>query len=184
MNNKKNIIIGILIFILVITISIVLVVMSTKNIDNKKEKRVKTSLYEVDKFDNNYVYVNTEGKIVTIEGYSKIKSLISGTSLARKNEEDDYIIIDNKGNTIVESNKYHSLDDTLSMFDILTPNLNYIAEIQDKYALLDIQGKEITGFKYDNISTWMFNNYIYKIEVDEKYGVIANTRKSFIRAYL
>lgn len=159
--------------------------MLTKGVKNKEEEKViKSSLYEVDHFDNTYVYVNTDGKIVTMEGYYKIKSLISGTSLAKKNEEDDYSVIDNKGNVIVESNKYESLDSAHSMIDSLTTNLNYIVRIKDKYALLNIQGKEITDFKYDNISTWMSNNYIYKVEVDGKYGVIANTRKSSIRTYL
>lgn len=183
MNKNKSIIVGIFIFLIVIIVSILVVVMSTKTVENKDETKVsKSSLYEVDHYDNTYVYVDTDGKIVTMEEYEYVTNLESGSSLARKNGEDDYSIIDNKGNVIVPSDKYDSIDDTLGMFDSLTLNLNYVAEKQDKYALLDVEGKELTDFKYDNISSWMFNNYIYKIEVDEKYGVIANTRKSFARA--
>ena len=63
-------------------------------------------------------------------------------------------------------------------------NLNYAVSKNGKYALLDINGKELTDFKYDAINSWKFNNIIYEICVDDKYGIISNERKSFDRAYI
>ena len=182
-SGKLSTILGLIIFISVVIIGMVLAfIMMNKNNPNNSngEEVLKSSLYEVDNYDNTYVYVNTSGKIVTIDGYSKIKEFSKESALAKKVGEDDYSVIDSKGNVIIESNKYDSIDDSVSMYSV-NPNSNYIAEKNYKYALLSLDGKELTDFEYDDIiQEGIDNNYIYLIEIDDKYGVISNTGKVLI----
>ncbi len=181
MNKRKTIIIGVIIFIAVLVIGMLVVTMLLPNNKISNENEVsETSLYEIDHYDDTYVYVNTNGKIVTIEGYSDIEGLEGGTSIATKVGENYDCIIDNNGKIIVENTKYDYIDSALGIFHVLSNNCNYIVSKDDKYALLDGNGKEITNFEYDNISSWMFNNIFYKVEKEEKYGVISNRGKILI----
>ena len=182
-SGKLSTILGLIIFIGVVTVGMVLafIMINKNNPNNSNEEEVlKSSLYEVDNYDNTYVYVNTNGKIVTIDGYTKIREFSKESALAKKVGEENYSVIDSKGNVIIESNKYDSIDDSVSMYSLI-PNSNYVAEKNYKYALLSLDGKELTDFEYDYIAQdGIDNNFIYLIEIDDKYGVISNTGKVLI----
>lgn len=174
MKNKK--LIGILIFSAVIIIAVVTSIVIVEDIGflgkNADNSVVSNSLCLVDTDDNKKIYVNTNGEIVEFDKYSSMSNFSYGSSLVEK--DDEKFIINSTGKIIVPSDKYDSIK------EISNEGLNYIAEKEDQYAILDSFGKEITEFKYSWITTVRECDKIYKIEDYGKTGYISVTGKELV----
>lgn len=174
MNNKT--LIGILIFSAVIIVAVVIFIVIVKDsvflskgIGNSTASN---SLCLVDTDGNMKVYVNTNGEVVKFDEYSSMSNFSYGSALVEK--DDKKFIINSTGKIIVPSDKYDSIK------IISNIGLNYIAEKEEQYAILDYLGKEITEFKYSWISTVRECDKIYEIEDCGKTGYISVTGKVLI----
>ena len=166
-------IIGIIVVVLIVSFGIVV---GSGLLSNEKKKAVSNnsvvsgSLYLVDKDDNKRIYLNTNGEIVEFDKYSSMSIFSYGSSMVEKDNKK--FIINSSNEIIVSSDKYDSID-------ILTDNatsdkgLNYVAEKDGKYALLDSNGKELTEFIYSWISPALKCDKIYEISDYGKNGYIS-----------
>lgn len=170
---KKKIIISIIVIAIVI-ISAIFVVNKIQE-ENRKYEIAQISEYNyfILKEDNKYGVINKKGEKIIDAKYDDIKIPNPEKSVFICYEGDTTTVLNNKGEKIYtqyQNIQPLKLKNVLSDLMYEKTTLKYSKD--DKYGIIDIDGKKITDAIYDDIDTLQFKEGELLVKQDGKEGII------------
>lgn len=119
--------------------------------------------------------------------YDDVQSYFQG-NICKVRDDDKYGFINIEGIEILPC-KYDSVafvmgdlikkDEKEIVYDACWDSLLYV-KLDNKYGLINLDGKEITPCKYDNLTLFTKYEYLFKTELDDKFGLINFDGKEII----
>lgn len=163
----KKLIIFIVVLILAVLATILFLYFKNEFSQKELAKLKMSTITYLGKDDNdNFVYIDNEGKTYSFSGYASMQDFEYETSNVRKDGLEGIINKNNK--VIVPFGKYYDISDERFCG-------SYIVQAEDgKYGLISYDGKVILDTIYDNITTFGKDIPVYKIAYQGLYGISTN----------
>lgn len=172
---KRNFIIRIIIMIIIIAVAItgISIYLFRKNGKEYEVEKINQYNYFVLKDGEKSGVIDKDGNIIIEANYDDVK--------IPNPEKDIFICYKDEKTTILDSQKQEKLTDYQSVEPIqlknITTDLIYEKSVlkykkDDKYGLISLEGKKVTGPIYDSIEGLPYKEGELLIKKDDKYGVI------------